>query len=100
MMLSSCCAEVWGEVSSLIRILRASAFLFLFALLAASPAHAAPKPAATTLTLEKLLAGFRGLQGLAAHFHEEKHMELLAAPLLSEGDLYFIAPERLSRRIT
>jgi outer membrane lipoprotein-sorting protein len=66
------------------------------ALLATGPARAAPAP----LTLEKVLAGFRGLSGLEAHFREEKHMSLLAAPLVSEGDIYFAAPDHLLRRVS
>ncbi len=48
-------------------------------------------------TLEALLAGFRGMPGLEARFHEEKTIALLAAPLISEGTLHFAPPARLAR---
>jgi len=51
-------------------------------------------------TLDGLLARFRALPGLEAHFREEKRMSLLAAPLVSEGTLNFAPPDRLVRRTT
>jgi len=44
-----------------------------------------------------LLAAFAKMEGMEARFEEEKHLALLAAPLKSEGRLYFMAPGHLSR---
>jgi outer membrane lipoprotein-sorting protein len=49
--------------------------------------------------LDKLLDSFRGVGGIEAHFREEKRIALLKAPLVSEGQLYFLAPDRLARRV-
>jgi hypothetical protein len=51
-------------------------------------------------SLAALLGGFRALQGLEAHFVEEKHLGLLAAPLKTEGVLYFDPPGRMARHAT
>jgi hypothetical protein len=77
----------------------------VFALLAAlaAPAQAAPAAppaAATAPALEQLLARFAAMSGLSARFREEKRMALLAAPLVSEGVLYFAPKARLARHIT
>jgi outer membrane lipoprotein-sorting protein len=37
---------------------------------------------------------------MEAHFREEKRIALLRAPLVSEGQLYFLAPDRLARHVT
>ena len=50
-------------------------------------------------TASALLAWFRKSPGLQAHFVESKQMALLAAPLRSEGRLYYVAPGRLARHI-
>ena len=55
-------------------------------------------PAAPALTLNSLMARFRAVSGLEAHFREEKKMAILAAPLESEGTIYFAAPDRLVRQ--
>ena len=75
------------------------------ALLALSPAASAqpraptpPRPAA--LTLDGLLARFRAIPGLSARFREEKRIQLLAAPLVSEGTLDYAAPGQMVRRTT
>ena len=65
----------------------------------AAPVRAAPVTAAQ-VTLDGLLARFRAIPGLEAHFREEKRMALLAAPLLSEGTLHFAPPARLARHTT
>lgn len=57
-------------------------------------------PAASTPALEQLLARFAAMSGLSARFREEKRMALLAAPLVSEGTLYFAPKGRLARHIT
>ncbi len=63
-------------------------------LLCAGAGRAAP------VTLDSLLAQFRAVPGLEAHFREEKKLSLLAAPLLSEGTLHFAPPARLLRHTT
>jgi hypothetical protein len=50
--------------------------------------------------LQELLARFAAMSGLSAKFREEKHMALLAAPLVNEGVLYFAPKGRLARHIT
>jgi len=71
---------------------------------AQAPVVAAPvvatAPAATTMTLDQLLARFAAMSGLSAKFREEKRMALLAAPLVNEGTLYFAPKGRLARHIT
>lgn len=57
-------------------------------------------PVASTPALEQLLARFAAMSGLSAKFREEKRMALLAAPLVSEGTLYFAPKGRLARHIT
>ena len=54
-----------------------------------------PAPA----SFAELLAGFAGSKGFEARFVEEKTLALLAAPLRSEGHLYFEAPSNLLRRV-
>jgi outer membrane lipoprotein-sorting protein len=80
------------------------AYSISLALLAsAGPAVAASPPAdraVTSPSREELLARFRAIPGLSAHYREEKTMALLAAPLVSEGELYFVAPGRLARHQT
>ncbi len=47
-----------------------------------------------------LLAKFRAIEGLSAHYREEKHMALLAAPLVSEGTVHYMRPGKLARHQT
>ncbi len=49
--------------------------------------------------VDTLLAAFAKMPGLEARFVEEKHMSLLAVPLVSRGRLYFTGPGYLLRRI-
>lgn len=62
------------------------------------PAHA-QQPQAKPWTIETLLAGFAAMPGLQAEFREEKHMALLAEPLINEGSLHFSAG-KLARHVT
>jgi hypothetical protein len=55
---------------------------------------------AAQVTVDSLLAQFRALPGLEAHFREEKHLSLLEVPLLSEGTIHFAPPARLVRHTT
>ncbi len=64
------------------------------AALAQTPRRAAPP------TLEALLAHFASTPGLHARFREEKRLQVLAIPLVSEGVLDFAPPARLARRTT
>lgn len=47
--------------------------------------------------LSAVLAKFAAVEALTAHFREEKHMALLAVPLVSEGDIYYEKPRSLAR---
>ncbi len=49
--------------------------------------------------LDTLLSAFAKMDGLEAKFVEEKRMQLLKAPLWSEGRLYFAPPGYLLRQI-
>ncbi len=51
-------------------------------------------------SLDALLEGFQSVTGLHARFREEKHIALLAAPLTSEGEIFFARPGGLLRRVT
>ncbi len=66
-------------------------------LLCAGAGRAAP---AAAVTIDSLLAHFRAVPGLSAHFREEKKLSLLAVPLFSEGTLHFAPPARLVRHTT
>lgn len=69
--------------------------------LAPTSATAAP-PTETNkpqVTAEELLEEFANMPGLYAEFKEEKHMALLAAPLVSRGTLHF-SSDRLARHTT
>jgi hypothetical protein len=62
------------------------------------PVHA-QQPQAKPWTIETLLAGFAAMPGLQAEFREEKHMALLAEPLVNEGTLHF-SGGKLARHVT
>jgi outer membrane lipoprotein-sorting protein len=70
------------------------------ALLASLAVCASGPTAATTDPIDAILAPFQGIAGLEAHFREEKRLAMLAAPLVSEGEIYFVKPDRLARRVT
>jgi outer membrane lipoprotein-sorting protein len=61
----------------------------------AAPATAA----ASAVDAASLLHAFSGMPGLEARFREEKHIALLAKPLISEGRLFFTHPGLLLRRV-
>lgn len=60
---------------------------------------AEPRGARPEETLETLLARFAEIPGLFARFREEKHMTLLARPLVNEGTLHFSPPHRVARHV-
>lgn len=69
---------------------------------AAAPAFAQETPPAALAapaSADDLFAAFATMPGLEARFVEEKHIGLLAAPLRSEGTLYFMPPGTLARRV-
>jgi outer membrane lipoprotein-sorting protein len=71
---------------------------------AASAAEAGTRPVtpdggAKAVDAESLLRAFSGMPGLEARFREEKHIALLAKPLVSEGRLFFTHPGLLLRRV-
>jgi hypothetical protein len=77
-----------------------AAFLLAIPAGGAHPAFAggsAPAASDAPLTLDDLLARFRTIAGLSARFREEKHIALLAAPLVSEGTVHYSPPGRLAR---
>lgn len=49
------------------------------------------------ITLDALLEAYRTMGGLEAKFREEKHIALLAEPLVSEGTLHYASPSKLAR---
>lgn len=49
--------------------------------------------------LDSVLANFAELPGMQASFREEKHIAVLAAPLVSEGTVAFTPPALLVRRV-
>lgn len=63
------------------------------------PAGIASAQAAPPPTLDALLARFAASPGFEARFVEEKRIALLAAPMRSEGRIYFAPPGRMMRRI-
>lgn len=73
--------------------------LALALVLVATAGLALPSSAQTT-ELDALLASFRGMTGLSARFVEEKTIALLATPIRSEGEVHFVAPGTLMRRVT
>lgn len=50
-------------------------------------------------SLETVLGRFSKMPGLYAEFREEKHMALLAVPLVNEGTLHFSPPGRVARHV-
>lgn len=83
----------------------ASAASVLCVLLAGSalaqPAPRAPDASArAALTLDALLTRLAASPGFEARFREEKRIALLAAPLVSEGEIRYAAPARFVRRTT
>lgn len=66
-------------------------------------AEPVPGPASVSHSahsLDALLAAFRGSVGVEALFVEKRVMALLAAPLQSEGTIYFAPPGLLARYVT
>lgn len=53
--------------------------------------------AAETPTLPSLLAAFKAAPGVEARFVETKNIAMLAAPLVSEGVIYYTPPGMLAR---
>ena len=64
--------------------------------LAQTAATPAPTPA-ETLDLETMMDYFAKSRGVEAEYREEKTLPLLAEPIVSEGVLYFVPPDRLAR---
>jgi outer membrane lipoprotein-sorting protein len=55
------------------------------------------RASAPTPTLADVLKQLSRIEALSARFREEKHMALLAAPLISEGALHYERPRKLVR---
>lgn len=49
------------------------------------------------VTLDELLARFRSIPGLFARYREDKHIALLAEPIVSEGTVHYAPPRRMAR---
>ena len=64
---------------------------------APAPAAAAAAPVAAPADAAALFAAFAKVEGLEARFREEKKLALLAAPLLSQGRIYYLRPGYLAR---
>ena len=64
---------------------------------AAATPDGKPSADAAPLSLDALLARFRAMPGLFARYHEEKHIALLAAPLVGEGTVHYAPPRRIAR---
>jgi len=75
------------------RLATATLLLSLAVLLAAARARG-PQ------SLEALMAQMAHTRGVQAHFHERKEVSLLAAPVESQGMLYFVPPDRFARHTT
>lgn len=75
------------------RVLLAAVLLAI----APSGGTAEPPPATAARTLDAVLGKLAGIEALSAHFHEEKRMSLLAAPLVSDGRLLYQRPRLLAR---
>ncbi len=76
--------------------------LLAFAVLLAGSARARPDAGAApashnTVTLDGLFAQFRGIPGLFARYREDKHIALLAEPIVSEGTVHYAPPRRMAR---
>lgn len=65
--------------------------LFLLGL-SASPASAQ--------SLDALFSRMSSIDALQCHFREEKHIALLSTPIVTEGEIHYVRPGRLARRIT
>jgi hypothetical protein len=64
-----------------------------------APREPAPAPAKRGApSLAELLAEWKRAPGLSARFHEEKHLAMLEAPLVTDGTIHFAPPQRLARR--
>ena len=76
-----------------------SSFALLLSLALLGPGRAAlaviPEPPPS---LETLFARVARLPGVEARFQEERRVALLRAPLQSEGEVFFVPPDRLARR--
>ncbi len=70
------------------------AILLATTTVASAPAAAVPEE------IKALLDQFSRSPGLQARFTEEKHIALLAEPLVNEGEIFFAPPDRLLRRVT
>lgn len=73
--------------------MRASRLLAAALLGCVLPAHAA-----TPWTLERVLHGFAQTREAHASFVEKKSVRVLERPLVSSGELHFVAPDRLEKR--
>jgi hypothetical protein len=85
--------------ASAVRVAGVALLALLWAAAPATGAESAAVPSGP-LTLEILMQRMASTTGVRAAFREEKRLALLAAPLVSEGMLYFVPPARLARITT
>jgi outer membrane lipoprotein-sorting protein len=71
----------------------------LRALIAALGLWLAAAPASAQ-SLEALFSRMASIEALECHFREEKRIALLSSPIVTEGEIHYLRPGRLARRIT
>lgn len=54
---------------------------------------------ASAQSLDALFSRMSAIEGLQCHFREEKHIALLSTPIVTEGDIHYVRPGRLARRV-
>jgi outer membrane lipoprotein-sorting protein len=54
---------------------------------------------ASAQSLDALFSRMASIEGLQCHFREEKRIALLSMPIVTEGDIHYVRPGRLARRV-
>ena len=86
--LHRCYSKLWGIIT---RENKSFLLIFLFSCV--------PVQAAQADELESLMQAMAAVKHRIVRYQEEKQMELLEAPLSSEGTLEYIAPDKLVRSV-
>lgn len=55
---------------------------------------------ASAQSLDALFSRMSSIEGLQCHFREEKRIALLSTPIVTEGDIHYVRPGRLARRVS
>lgn len=79
-----------------------TALLFALGLASGSEPPASPETrtevaASANIGRDELLGRMKSMKGLEARYEEEKHIALLAEPLVSRGSVHFAPPRRFAR---